>query len=1287
MAQLQFKISELDTSYTRDGEGAAFQQFVFEVNDRRLPHLHPYPAGGKDGGIDHLTDEAGKPRVAIECKFCGTDGIEEVRKRWRVTKGNLESNLSLPDGSGQAQYRPWYRTDEPIARYIFATSARLENAARVDELRDEIRDFFHGLAAKHVHLAHLGDIIVEVHDWNYIEGQLPAFLRFRWFLQERPAGLRLLATEDESATGFRAWLRNSTLPFYSRAQHFLVDPAPPGGDLLDEKALLSALSIDTGTLGLVLVGRGGVGKTRLALEIGHTAIADGWTVWVVRRRLKPETIDQLAARMDVDTRVLLIFDYVETHPEFTNVIQHLADIVDDTDHCLRYIATCRSSYYNAIKGAERQHVVAISAAKSTTEEWQSRYSRATVAHILNHAGIPINEQNIRACHDLPVLAAFLHWLHFRGRTEELKTLLGEEDFGRWVIHRVQLSFPERRLDHSLARLIALFPIPAVGRSALTEDERELFYCLEQDGWIERADDPTAGAVAWQTAHDVLADRVALEWLQTIGPAAYEWCAELLGEAIRFHALPSALRSLQRLAEYLSIGETEWETLLVTEIRKAQDEWRPLRVALLCTSLLSAPSRARLLALVPDVFAGAEVDADLQSALGDLLRHLVETKSVASLGVLERKTLFDWVHRAIPHQRGLPFLRAWAVRVAPEVFQAETLAFLEARADNLSTQYVLDAWIYAGLETDLIANAVREWCFSHANKKWFSFLAEAWLSGGGSRSTIQPFLPVWFAQFLPTLLASFVFSSWLEHANAPEVVRDAVATWLATELGKSPEASHVLGRWLEHANEPGMVKDAVTTWLATELGKSPEARFVLGPWLEHANEPGTVKDAVTSWLATEHGKSLEASHVLGSWLEHAHAPQVVRDAVITWLATEHGKSPEARFVLGRWLEHANEPGMVKDAVSSWLATEHGKSPEARFVLGPWLEHANEPGMVKDVVTSWLATEHGKSLEASHVLGPWLEHANAPQVVRDAVITWLATEHGKSLEASHVLGPWLEHAHAPQVVRDAVITWLATEHGKSAEAEFVLAAWLKHANEPGMVKDAVSSWLATEHGISLAAQFILSAWLDYAKQPEMVKDAVTTWLATEHGKSMEASFVLRRWLKHANAPAVVKDAVITWLATEHGKSREAGFVLGPWLKHANEPGVVMDAMITWLATEHGKSREAAFVLSACLQVNAGGAEVKNAVIQWCDLHANGFHVSMVLESWLKNRGELERIRPAMIRWLNACSSSDNVSFVLCAWLNAGGDPTAIAQNILSFLASKTDAKGLAALRKAWSNVTKG
>ena len=1096
MAQLQFQSSELDPRFVKDGEGAAFQQLIFELNAPELPHLHQYPAAGKDGGIDHLTDEAGKPRVVVECKFCGTDGYDEVKKRWAVTKGNLERNLALSDGPGQAQYRPWYRLDEPIIRYILTTSARLENPAKVDLLRDEIRDFFHGLAAKHPHLAHLGGLLVEVHDWNYIEGKIPAFLRFRWFLRERPNGLRLLATDDENATGFRAWLRSSTLPFYSRATHLAIDPAPHTGDLRDETALLESLNNDLGTLGMVLAGRGGVGKTRLALEIGHTAAADGWTVWVVRRRLKPETIDELAARMDAGARALLIFDYVETHPEFTTVIQHLADIVDDTNLCIRYVATCRSSYYNTIKGADRQRVVALSAAKPAAEEWLVRYRRATVEHILNHAGIPLTEENKRACHDLPVLAAFLHWLHHRGRTEELKTLLGEEDFGRWVIHRVQLSFPGRNLDHSLARLIALFPIPASGRNALTDDETDLFYRLEQDGWIERADDPTAGAVAWQTAHDVLADRVALEWLGSIGNAAPDWCAELLREAVRFHALPSALRSLQRLAEHLSITEPQWERLLEAEIRRAPDEWRSLRSTLLRTSLVAAPARVRLIQSLSEVFTGAEIDGDFQSALGELLRQLVETKSAGALDDGERKTLFDWVRRTIPHQKRLQYLRAWALRAAPDEFHDETLAFIEATSDHIATQYILCAWLYADQDPAQLNSAIRSWCAAHSTKAWFSFVAEAWLGGAGDPLVIQPYLQRWFAKFIHTLQASFVLSSWLKHANAPEVVKESVTQWL-DDHGKSLEASHVLSAWLEHANAPEVVKESVTQWLG------------------------------------DHGKSLEASHVLAGWLDFRGTPAIVEQFIVDWLPLHAHTFEEGSYVLRTWLRSGADYHAAEPFVLEWL-TEHGEELDAQFVLAAWLKAKNPPEPLAEYVRQWMH-EHGTTKECSHVLGPWLDCRGDFAVVRPFVGSWL-TDHGAEFEASHVIAACLRANAGRTEVRNAAIDWLSL-HSRKFQASFILEAWLKHRGHPPSVRTHVEKWLAA-HGTDDKASRVICAWLQAHGEVPFIRPAVIRWLRAR-SEADNTSFVLFAWLNSNGDTNAVEQHVHQFLAS--GTNPNAVFAL--------------------------------------------------------------------------------------------------------------------------------------------------
>lgn len=204
---------------------------------------------------------------------------------------------------------------------------------------------------------------------------------------------------------------------------------------------------------------------------------------------------------------LLVFDYIETHVEFPAVVQHIEEICDNTGLRIRYVATCRATYYGGIAAlGHHEHIALSEPANPQVEAWLSSYRRAAVRHILGNAGLADSERHIVACHDLPVLAAFLHWLHGNHRIEELDELITEKEFGTWVIKRLKATFPQRSVDRTLARLVALLPMPEQSISELDEDERAIFERMATDGWIERAEDPVAGIAAWHAAHDVLADR-------------------------------------------------------------------------------------------------------------------------------------------------------------------------------------------------------------------------------------------------------------------------------------------------------------------------------------------------------------------------------------------------------------------------------------------------------------------------------------------------------------------------------------------------------------------------------------------------------------------------------------------------------------------------------------------------------------------------------------------------------------------------------------------------------------
>ena len=301
--------------------GSTFQAFVHELLLPDFPDLHFFPGKGKDGAID-LSQTMTVDRTVVECKHIGEDGLPGAQKRWRTVANHLKTHLADPRGPTrfQSQYGPWYRTDPAIREYLFCISSELGGQEQIDRLRNEIVRFFTELAAQYEHLAHLTELSVMVLDWNDFCARLQRrpHLIFRWFPVTRPEGLVPLGDSPDPGT-FRSYLTSDKLPYYSRARHLTVMPAPPGVDTPDEEALLNQLDEGT-TTGHVVTGTGGLGKTRLTLELGRLAQGKGWLVLQVRRRLREDALERLAERLTPDIPVLLLIDYVETQRDFAELL-------------------------------------------------------------------------------------------------------------------------------------------------------------------------------------------------------------------------------------------------------------------------------------------------------------------------------------------------------------------------------------------------------------------------------------------------------------------------------------------------------------------------------------------------------------------------------------------------------------------------------------------------------------------------------------------------------------------------------------------------------------------------------------------------------------------------------------------------------------------------------------------------------------------------------------------------------------------------------------------------------
>jgi hypothetical protein len=963
--------------------GDAFQAFVQELLQSGYPALHRFPGGGKDGGIDLI--ECSETCFVVECKVIGEDDYAAVQRRWKEVKKKLGEHTRDPAGPtpGQSQYGPWYPSATPITEYVFCISATLANEEQRRALRKEILEFFQELAQQRTHLLHLNALVVTILDWSDLSTRVRQrpHLLFRWYPAARPNGLVPLDEPIDVGT-FRAYLTNAKLPYYSLADHLRTTPAPSGVNILDETSLLQRFE-NPDITGLVISGKGGIGKSRLTLELGWVALHNGWSVLRVQSRLKDGTLEYLAERLTAETRALLLVDYIETQSDFGELVEDLNVLNDSGVAHIRYVAACRTGYYHQAIAATGRHLPfdLTPPPGAAAIDWFSDYHQQTVAKILAKSGLVITEKHLEVCRDLPVLAVFLIYLHAAGRGEDLAELLTEVEFGRWVAKRLQSSFPSQPVSRVLALLVPLFPMRDSSALELSPDLfRPVFDRFATDGWVEKVPGDGEAPDTWVAAHDVLADQILLSYLRGIPITAEMFLSELFSLAVATGTLASSLVSLQRIADAPPLNAIQWARVITSAIRANELAWRDIRDLLIRTTLLSEPERIGLLRGLDGVWLLAEQEAGFQKSLGWLTRWAV--KHELECTEEQKEILRAWISKAVPFAETSNFVISWGLRLAPELAQESALRRISARPTLFQTHYLLVAWLKGGLSTVSIADFVHRWCEVFPHSPHVSFLVAAWLDAGGEPALVADAIKEWLAEHRTAAEASHVYKAWLDAGGERALVADAIKEWLV-EHRTAADARFVYKAWLDAGGERALVADTIKEWLV-EHRTAADPQFVYKAWLDAGGEPVLVADAIKEWLV-ENRAAAEANFVYKAWLDAGGEQALIADAIKEWLV-EHRTAGDADFVYKAWLDAGGEQALIADAIKEWLV-EHCTAAEARFVYEAWLDAGGDMGVVKDALGKWLAV-HRERADADHVFRSWLEAGGERELVWDAALDWLA-----------------------------------------------------------------------------------------------------------------------------------------------------------------------------------------------------------------------------------------------------------------------------------------------------------
>jgi hypothetical protein len=806
--------------------GALFHAFIAELFRRRLPSLISYGAFGKDGAIDLYDPETCS---VIECKFIGEVGSQAIKARWRQVQRNLFRNLQPTEPEiGQSQYAPWYETQKPIRRYVLCASSTIQGDQHRREIESLVRSDFLTLA-KRSGLEHLAEISVELWTWDRIAPELAQYpaLRLSWFGQQVPTALTPLRVADENrhiAGTFKHYLSTTGLS-YVRLSAANLTPA----------AVLQELTCSPASC-LIVHGPGGIGKTRLALEVAREGMRQGMMAYeALSSHLDAEAVGQLA-RLSAGADCVILVDYLEEVADFDSV-NYAVRIANLEGASIRLLATCRSTYWQMAQSEMHLDVKEV--------ELLTQDAQAVVLSILGEE----HSDLLEVCKGLPVLSAFVRYLADKGKKADLLELRQERDFGVWWLRHIlgQVNAAGHQppaTPRALGRLLSMLPCDTRGINIHTSGHPEISHVieiLEADGWLERTISNDATNESWRCAHDLIADGALLRALD-IPLTRRSVLIDFLDEAIRCKSTYAFIRTLQRNAGATQLDRLDWVSIFAAR-RFDLGNLLPL---IFSSRLLDREGILSLMKACDDSRTALCRNHRVQTALG----HVVHGFAIGEAPAPSQQDIdlvTTWLDAALDSlvSSNLPLTQA--LKWKPSRYRQAALSWLTARATELQSNYLLAAWLGATSETQPVETYIELWLQKFHDQIEASYVYGAWLEAQGSVALVLEPMRKWLDRYGGREEASHVYKSWLKVTREAPTSDSKLHEWLELHM-LSPSASYVYSALLETRNvDLNYLRPFIQSWLSSPQD-SEAVSFVLTRWLRANGDFHSVQSALQQWLA-------------------------------------------------------------------------------------------------------------------------------------------------------------------------------------------------------------------------------------------------------------------------------------------------------------------------------------------------------------------------------------------------------------------------------------------------------
>ena len=578
--------------FTKAEDG--FQQLVGDaLHALFLGHAHVAPTEGRDGANDawvdvHLQADdqfAGfEFPLIVECKHHDEQAKapdNNIKQGWERVKEKLQKQAA---NGWPGDYAPW----KQARSYLYCISARFPNQQARNAFQQQVRDFFAALpACQH---PPINPEQIRVWDWS----DLGAWFRNSVSLSDHWLGIELPQWQDhcshrsrlsqvkpDGKRSFLAYLLEENLPFIPPDRE---EPSHPDN-------LFKVLAADANIL---LLGEGGIGKTRTLYEVAERAVRQGWRV--LHLATSENAIDLAAAASELlrhPGHTLALIDYIDQMAHFDAHFWRSTLLPEaDRRQCRLHLLTNARP-----QGASESLKPLLDSGRfQTIEMVRSPGHRQQVADAIECRLCPtaiarIGREAVRQrCGPRPIIAMFVaRELERLAQAEQLAqqdaNIPHSSDLLGWIRRRLREAglFASPALARSpweapeppppglcaavgalAASPLALLEIQAVAqatlraRQATAQHAPAIVAQLQEGGWVEATEQGE-----YRTPHDAIADQVLQEMLlPNPEMLPYILAASHLGRPLGRFA-----RSLGRLGGILGDSGTSIEHSAQTWLRQ------------------------------------------------------------------------------------------------------------------------------------------------------------------------------------------------------------------------------------------------------------------------------------------------------------------------------------------------------------------------------------------------------------------------------------------------------------------------------------------------------------------------------------------------------------------------------------------------------------------------------------------------------------------------------------------------------------------------------------------------